>query len=349
MTTLPQTASPPGRTDGRAVPRVWIAWETQRRSVTLADRLGARLHLCLDERFGVLRYPVSIAKTIAILLRQRGGIVFVQNPSMVLAALACVLKPLRRYRLVVDRHSNFSFLGAGARGMRVRIASVLSRFTLRGADLTIVTNEELSAHVQRAGARAFVLPDPFPDAPAAARAAPARDAGARPAELLFVSSWAADEPIAATIEACRALRGEAIVRITGRVKPAFSRLLADAPDNFLPTGFLSDEDYFALMARSDAVIAITTRAATLVCGGYEAAALGKPMLLGGSAALRSYFDAGAVYTDGTATDIERAIRALIRDLPAYHRAVRDFVARRAPQWNARCAELETLLRGAGGG
>jgi glycosyltransferase involved in cell wall biosynthesis len=325
--------------------RTWIAWESQRRSLTLAQRLGARLHLCLDERLGWLRYPVSIARTIAILARQRGGVVFVQNPSMVLAALACALKRPLGYLLVVDRHSNFSFLRPHAAGPRLRVSDALSGFTLRNADLTIVTNDELRAHVERSGGRAFVLPDPFPDVPEAARVSAANDArNTGSVELLFVSSWASDEPIADTIAACRELGGEAIVRITGRMKPQFASLVAAAPDNFVSTGFLSDAEYFTLMARSDAVIAVTSRAATLVCGGYEAAVMGKPMILGSSSALRSYFNSGAVFTDGSSSDLVRAVRALIRDLPALRAGVRDLVARRAPEWDARFAELQRLLR-----
>ncbi|HKS05743.1 MAG TPA: hypothetical protein VJR92_05480 [Gemmatimonadaceae bacterium] len=329
----------------KAPPHVWIAWESQRRSLTLAHRLGARLHLCLDVRLGLLRYPVSIAKTIAVLARQRGGVVFVQNPSMVLAALACVLKPVFGYHLVVDRHSNFSFLRPHTPGFRLRVSDALSGFTLRRADLTIVTNDELRAHVERSGGRAFVLPDPFPDVPDAARASSVRDGRpARPVEFLFVASWAADEPVAETIAACRELDGEVIVRITGRMKPQFANVVANAPANFVPTGFLSDAEYFNVMARSDAVIAITSRAATLVCGGYEAAVLGKPMILGSSSALRSYFNGGAVFTDGSSTDLVRAMRSLIRDLPALRTGVKDFVARRAPEWDTRFAELQRLLR-----
>ena len=329
-----------------STPRIWIAWESQRRTLTLAARLGARLHLCLDERLGWLRYPVSIAKTIGILARARRRIVFVQNPSMILTVLACALQRVFGYTLVVDRHSNFSFLRPQSPKLRLRVSDMLSGYTLRRAGLTIVTNDELRAHVERSGGRAFVLPDAFPDIPGEARAAggPANK-GNRPAELLFVSSWAADEPIAATIEACRALRGEAIVRITGRMKPEFARLVDGAPDNFVRTGFLSDADYFALMARSDAVVAVTLRSATLVCGGYEAAAMGKPMVLGGSAALRAYFDTGAVYTDGSPEDLVRAIRSLIRDLPSLRAGVADFMARRSAEWDARFAALETLLRG----
>ena len=76
-------------------------------------------------------------------------------------------------------------------------------------------------------------------------------------------------------------------------------------------------------------MAVTDRAATLVCGGYEGAALGKPLILGNSQALRGYFDEGCVYTDGTAMDVEARIRALMADLPGYREGISRLYARRS--------------------
>lgn len=321
---------------------VWIAWERQRRSLGLAERLGARLHLFLDEDRGWLRYPLSLAGTARLLWNCRGKAVFVQNPSMVLAALAGALKGPLGYFLVVDRHSNFSFLSGSKPGLRRAASDLLSGFTLRRADITIVTNPELAGKVAAQGGRPLVLPDPFPEVPAAALSAAARTerAPGAPAEILFVSSWAFDEPIAETLEACRALRGKVVVRITGRAKPAYAKLLESAPDNFVPTGFLSDEAYFNLMARSDAVMAVTQRSCTLVCGAYEAIALGKPMVLGDSPSLRSYFDEGAVYTTGAAADLAARLEELLEDLPRHREGVRSLHARLAPEWEESRRALE---------
>lgn len=328
--------------------RVWIAWERQRRSLNLSARLGARLLLCLDEDRGWKRYPLSVRKTLAELRTRRGRTVMVQNPSMVLAALGCLFRKPLGYALVVDRHSNFSHLAQGKTGLKRRLSDLLSSYTIRNANVTIVTNRELAESVEKAGGRAFVLPDPFPERfPRAAldlKADGLRAPGA-PREILFVASWSFDEPIAATMEACRNLQGEVNVRITGRPKPEYARLLRNAPPNFIPTGFLEEDRYFALMAQSDAVMAVTDRAATLVCGGYEGAALGKPLILGNSQALRGYFDEGCVYTDGTAVDVEAGIRALMADLPGYREGIRRLYARRSAEWEGKLAELETILEG----
>lgn len=324
--------------------RIWIAWETQRRSLELSARLGADLRLCLDEDRGWLRHAVSAAKTWRLLAGSRGKAVFVQNPSMVLAAMACVLKPIFGYHLIVDRHSNFGFLSQNA-GLKRALSDLLSRRTLQAADLTIVTNPELAVRVERMGGRPFVLPDPFPRVPAAALEAAAlpeaRPAGA-PKEILFVSSWAFDEPIAETIEACRQLQGKVIVHITGRPKAAYRKLLDAAPPNFVTTGFLSDADYFDRMARCDAVMAITRRPCTLVCGAYEAIALGKPMVLGDTGALRDYFDAGAVYTDSSTSDLVRALGEIAARLPELRTEVRELRERRSAEWDGRLAALEYL-------
>jgi glycosyltransferase involved in cell wall biosynthesis len=322
--------------------KTWIAWETQRRSLNLSGRLGADLKLFLHK--GRMRYPRCLADTAALLAKHRGQVVCVQNPSMILAAWAGVLKGILGYTLVVDRHSNFSHLAGTHVGLKRRLSDLLSGFTLRRADLTIVTNRELAELVERSGGHAFVLPDPFPDLSAwrpRAEAAEARPRQVR--EVLFVSSWAFDEPIEAAIEACRRLQGEIVMRITGRVPARFRRMLRAAPENFIPTGFLSEDGFFSAMAASDAVMAVTQREATLVCGGYEGAALGKPLILGNSRALREYFDAGCVYTDGSAEDLAERIRGLMADLPAHRAAIRAWHERRASEWETRLAALQGKL------
>jgi glycosyltransferase involved in cell wall biosynthesis len=307
------------------------------------------LRLLLHEGKGWRRYPLSAWETAKILRASRGKAVFVQNPSMVLAVWAGILKPVFGYTLIVDRHSNFPFLsstGAGTSGWKRLVSGLLSDLSLRLADLTIVTNPELAVHVERRGGRPLVLPDPFPRVPASALEASAflrpRPPDA-PKEVLFVSSWAFDEPLAAVMEACRGLRGKVNVRVTGRPKPAYADMLREAPDNFIPTGFLSEQEYFALMAKCDAVIAVTSRSCTLVCGAYEAIVLGKPMILGGSPALREYFDEGAAYTDGSAADMVRALNEVLEDLPARREAVRRLLERRAPEWEGRLDTLEYVV------
>ncbi len=322
--------------------RVWIAWEIQRRTLNLSGKLNARLVIFNDEDKGFVRYPLSVLKTLFVLWKYRGERVFVQFPSMFLAALACFMKPLLRYALVVDRHTDFSLELAPPYGWKDRLILFLSAYTLRRADLTIVTNSEMAAGVEAQGGRSFVLPDPYPDF----EAAPAR-AAEKPLEILFVSTWAEDEPILEVMEACRVLGPEVRVHVSGKMKKKFEAAVAGAPSNFIPTGFLSDEKYFERMSSADCVMAITTRPATLVCGAYEAISLGKPLLLGDSRVLREYFHQGALYTCGTSSDIADRLRELPGRLPELQGEILRFREQSRADWEKRLAGLNAVLEKGG--
>jgi glycosyltransferase involved in cell wall biosynthesis len=318
--------------------RLWIAWETQRRSLTLSRRVGARLHIFEHSSIRAVRYILAGLKTLRLLWKSRNRIVFVQNPSMVLASLACLMKSWFGYWLVVDRHSDFLADGTPRHRAIDKVLSKLNAYTLRRADLTIVTNRELSQKVLVEGGRPFVLPDPFPDPISAPYKPPC--AGLT---ILFVCSWAADEPIVEVVEACRALQGHVTVYASGKPKKKYEPILRAAPPNFVCTGFLPDSDYFRLMAGVDAVIAITRRRATLVCGAYEAISLGKPLILGDSDALREYFDRGALYSDCSPGDLARQLVLLGENLGTYTEQIKELYEARAQEWERALGRLNSRL------
>jgi glycosyltransferase involved in cell wall biosynthesis len=318
---------------------LWIAWERQRRTLELSSRLGCRLRIFDHSHLGALRYPWSAARTALLLGRERPSLLIVQNPSMALAALACACKRLFGFALVVDRHSNFLLARRRREGWKDRLFLALSRYTLRNADLTLVTNGEIADRVLAAGGRPFVLPDPYPEVPYA----PPPPARSVP-EAVFVCSWAEDEPIAEMMAACGALRGEAVVRATGRPKPSHAGLLGRRPENFLPTGFLADADYLRLLAAADAVVVLTTMPSTLVCGAYEALALGKPLLLSGSRALREYFTAGVVHLETHhPEEIAHKLRLVLSRRTELRQQGAAFLEASRAAWRTRREELRRLL------
>ncbi len=325
-----------GRGGKRA--RVWIAWETQRRSLNLSRRMGADLVIFDLERLGRWRYLVSIARTFAVLFAYRGRTVFVQNPSMLLAAMACLLQPLFGYFLVVDRHTAYMDAVRGGPLAR-RIMRLLSILTLRHAGLTIVTNSQLLRKVMRCGGRGFVLPDPYPEMEAASR----REKPF-PFEILLVSSWAPDEPIAEMAEAARLLGPGFRIWASGNPKTRFASVLAAKPENFNSTGFLPDAAYFDFMRKVDCVAALTKRGATLVCGAYEAISLGKPIILGNSKVLKEYFSSGAVYSDCSATDLAEKIRRMAQGYDEYHREILVFREKSRSDWEKSLQRFEDCIR-----
>ena len=107
--------------------------------------------------------------------------------------------------------------------------------------------------------------------------------------MVAVCSWAADEPIDALLEAARGRPWRSAHHLGW-----LNREVEPGPNVEL-TGFVADEDYAALLVRADAVVVLTTREDTLLSGAWEAIALGRPLVLSDTAALRGTFEVGPAY------------------------------------------------------
>ena len=325
---------------------MWIAWERQRRSTTLAEQLGAELKVFEFEPNGFRRYFVLGCKTIPVLWRWRRKVVFVQNPSVVLSALAALLRPLLGYVLVVDRHSNFLFDRQAPYTFLERAFLLLSAFTLRFSDITIITNTTVREIVLQHGGRPFILPVLMPELLPKDQIPPPRPfvPNERPLEILFVCSWASDEPIAEVAAAAATLGPERVtIHVSGRPRPEYSALLEQAPANFRVRGFLSDEEYLRLMAEVDCVMAITTAPATIVCGGAEGVALNKPLILGDTRELREHFPCGVVFAKSSSQGIGEAIEKAIASLPRLRTEMSEFSSRSFAELDRGLDELAVLV------
>src|SRR5262245_25632217 len=93
--------------------RIWITWETQRRNRTLSEKVDAELYEIDIHAHRLLRYPLSLIKTLAILLRRRPRLLFVQNPSLVLALFAVIYGRVFCKLVVVDAHNAGLFPAEG--------------------------------------------------------------------------------------------------------------------------------------------------------------------------------------------------------------------------------------------
>src|SRR5690606_19225562 len=135
---------------------------------------------------------VLACRTARLLWQRRPTTLLVQNPSLVLAAWVILLRPIWRYRLLVDAHNETvePFLN------RARWIRILTRWVLRRADLVIVTNEHLGKSVMQAGGRYFVLPDRVPSPPpTAATTLP------NGFNVALIATFADDEPVAEVLQA----------------------------------------------------------------------------------------------------------------------------------------------------
>lgn len=280
-----------------------VTWEDHRRTRELCDWFDLPLHALTLSAPALRRYATLGWRTYRLLAKQRPRVVYVQNPSLILALLVLALRPfLGRYRVLMDAHNEAVTPYTHAYWP----ITSLTRFALRSADVTIVTNSALAEEVKRIGGRPHVLPDRLPTPPHAPQTAPAIEG---PLQVMVVATYAADEPIAEIIAAARTLGDQFQFRITGRETKLPAEQRATLPANVRQTGFLSEEDYWQLMHDSHVMLDLTLKPNCLVCGAYEALAMLRPMVLTDNPATVDLFGDVAVFPRSAATeDIVTALR-----------------------------------------
>jgi hypothetical protein len=323
--------------------KIWISWERQRRTVELSAFFEADLHLIIYDGHFLVRYLKSSFTTLLVLLKERPKILFVQNPSIVLALVAVLLKYLFGYLLVVDRHTNFKFDKRKSNKLKWKLFWCLSNFTLRHADYTIVTNQPLQKIINHIGAHGLVLQDSFPDM-ATDTDYPLVSENNKNA--VFVCTYADDEPVDEVIEAFTRLGDGYSLYMTGNWKKKWNNL-DDLPANIIATGFLSEDEYKALMKSVDLVIVFTTNDYTLTCGAYEALSLKKPALLSKKKALINYFGDSCKYCDEQSVDsIMEGVGSAFSDDWVNSVARNDRIALLDRAWNERAESLKRFLASA---
>lgn len=317
---------------------IWITWENQRRNREISRRLGIPLlefaHIDAIKN-PIHKYAKGIFITFAALNRLKPSIIFAQNPSLVLCLFLAIYKSIAKCKLIVDAHNAGIFPKEG----RSRLLLALSRIVQRQADLTIVTNPALANHVKGVGGQPFVLPDPIPDLPSTSRKELEGDAA-----LLFICTYAADEPYQAVFEAAKRIPKKVFIYVTGNyqkhdIDPS------GLPPNLILTGYVPEDDYIAMLHSVDGTIDLTTRENCLVCGAYESVAAGKPMILSDTKDLRTYFDKGAVYTDNTVSDLCRCIEELVDRKDELTQDIVKLGEKRASEWESRAADLSVRIFG----
>lgn len=266
-----------------------ITWEQHRRTRELCDWLGLPLHEVTFSAPRLKRYLKLGTRTLQLLKQQRPKVLYVQNPSLILATLVLAARPfLGRYKVIMDAHNEAVAPFTHAYWP----VTSLTRHALRAADVTIVTNAALADQVREIGGTPHVLPDRLPTPPFVATPPIELDG---PLRVMVVATYAADEPIAEIIEAARLLGDDYQLSITGRETKLPAEQRARLPSNVKQTGFLSEEAYWELMRDSHLVLDLTLKPNCLVCGAYESLALLRPMVLTGNPATVDLFGKVALF------------------------------------------------------
>lgn len=318
--------------------RIWVTWEKQRRNATIASALNCRLFE-FDLRYHrFLRYPIALVLTLVTFVKERPSLIFVQNPSIVLSAFAVAYGRLLGIPVIVDTHN----AGVDPLDGKSAIANAVTRFIQRRAALTILSNQALADTLSsvRGLAPIAILPDPIPDLEKPANALP-RLRGKT--NVLFVCTWADDEPFIEVIKAATLLPPDTYIYITGRSKNQEAAYGPALPDNVVLTGFLTETDYVGMLYACDVVLDLTTRDHCLVCGGYEAVAAERAIILSATQALKSYFHRGALYTDNTSADLAKRIQEATAASHSLMSEVRTLKTELIRSWQEDKRRLEDVL------
>ncbi|SFM70105.1 glycosyltransferase family 4 protein [Marinobacter pelagius] len=318
----------------------WVSWENHRRSIELSRELGADYRFIKSNETFILRHLLKTLKTVSVIYKYRNGLVVVQNPSRILAAVAALMKLIFGFPLIVDRHTNFR-LGKGiSLNPATWFVMLCSEFSLRVADLTIVTNDFLKELVESKGGRALVLHDKIPnvngcqeklDLPVGTN-------------VLYVCTYARDEPFNEVISAAKQLPLDCHIHITGDYrKVGLKPESPDLPKNIHLLGFVSSEDYDAYLFSCDVVLVLTTSEWVILCGGYEAVAARKPLITSNTKALREFFKGKACHTNPNAQAISDAVKTVSENMNAHTQKIRDFSQLENKIWEKQWSEFVSKL------
>jgi glycosyltransferase involved in cell wall biosynthesis len=215
----------------------------------------------------------------------------------IFAALPVLLHARRHaMRVVVDAHTGIFD------HRRWRWLLPLTRAVFRRADAVVVTGPHLEERVASWGARAVIIGDVPVNFAAGNPPAPCREA-----RVVVVNTFSSDEPVGEVLAAARRLDGIRLF-VTGDLRDAPAALTADPPANVTFTGFLPEEDYVGLLRSADVVVVLTTHDHTMQRGGYEALALGKPLVTSEWGLLRETFARGTVHVANEAPAIAAGVR-----------------------------------------
>ena len=277
---------------------VWLDWGVScRRSVELCRFLDITPHVLKPGRFRTLSLAI---KTVLLLAKVKPRVVLVA--SMRLAALLTVLKPIFGFRLVVDCHYSGIIPGSTV----PPFLHGLFPWVHRNADLVLVTNSAHADCVEHVRGRAFILQDRIPASPIFETRCNSSDEKS----VVVICSYNEDEPVDELLDAATYLAQSRIkIYFTGNSNGQLKQV--NLPDHVVLTGYLPEYSYWQLLNNCNVIVDLTSRENCLVCGAYEAVAMGKPLVLTDTAALRGYFSSGVVYTANTGASIAESIRVAL--------------------------------------
>lgn len=285
---------------------LWITWEHQVRNISMANILDCNYVELESKNSRIVRYLKLTFLTIQIIRARKYKIIFFQNPSIVLGIICAFYKKFRPSCLVVGDFHNAA--------LEPSKLGFINRFICKSIDVTLVSNSNLFGIVEKMGGRPFAFPDPIPNP-----CGSINHCTPNAKYILFISSWAEDEPINNVLDAFIASglwKSAYELRVTGRVKESRLEKAREYYEGFGISflGYLTEEAYWQSLAQAILNIDLTTRNDCLVCGAYESISVACPVLLSNNQASLNYFSDYAIFTDNSPEDIKSKLQFAVDNL-----------------------------------
>jgi glycosyltransferase involved in cell wall biosynthesis len=315
----------------------FIAWTRfDRRSDLLARHLGATMHFISVGRRGWVvdaprRYVAQSMRTWRVLGAERPDVILVQNPPVFCVLVVFLYCRLHGAEYVIDSHTS-AFLST-----RWRPFLWMHRVLSASAAATLVHNDAQGMTVKAWECRYLIVPDPvggYPEGEAATLEGQFK--------VAVVCTFAEDEPIGVVLKAAEALR-EIHFYLTGDLNVAPRNLPERCPANAHFTGFMPYEGYLSVLRGADAIVDLTTREDTLLCGAYEAVSLGKPVVVSDWPLLKRRFYRGVVHVKNTVEGVCDGLRQVMSDGGAMTIEVERLRSELESEWARSLGELNSLM------
>ena len=315
---------------------IYLAWAPyNRRAECFARELGAELCLISyikyrSPQLAPVKYPMMAIKTFLVLCQKKPKVVFSMTPPLFCVFFVYLYCLYSKTKYVIDAHTG-SLISEPWLTLRF-----LHKFLCRKAVVTVVTNPYLVNLVQSWGAKSINMNPPvvFPKLP------PKKLAGKQ--NVLFVNSFAPDEPLEEIIQVARSFNG-IYFYVTGDLSKAPKKIISNVPKNVLFTGFVSYEEYIQLMISVDGVLCFTKRDHTLLSGGEEALFMGKPLLTFGFSFLRSFFNLGTVFVEPNIEAIRKGVIDLIQNRRKLSQEMMDLKDIKLKNWEKDLFNLNKII------
>jgi len=327
---------------------VFIVWYYHsRRSESISKELDATLYfIYLPIKIRWL-YPIKliyqIIMTFRILLSEKPSIIFVQNPPLFCPFSVYIFSKLYGARFIVDNH-NGAFTGLWKNFIP------LTMFIIRRSTISLVHNqavyESLKKNFNTTG-KLYILEDKIPeiDTKVLKENEGVSEKDKKNYILTVISSLDKREHIPTIVKAAKDIPNLKVI-ITGNISnapPDTKAIIKDPPKNINFTGFLPDEKYWYLLKNSDIILVFDERDNILCCGGYEAIAVEKPLLIVRNGATTAYYSNHVLFIGDDPEDIRKKIMHAIENSEKLKELSKQLKIKKKIEWEKKFGELKKLI------